>query len=130
MRDISIEIKNLYYKYPDGYEALKHIDLTLYKGESLGIVGPNGAGKSTLLLQLTGINRPSSGKIEINSLEVNKKNLSQIIKDIGFVFQNPEDQLFTTSIYEDVAFGPKIINWAEKKSIKRVTDLAKKGREY
>ena len=73
MRDISIEIKNLYYKYPDGYEALKHIDLTLYKGESLGIVGPNGAGKSTLLLQLTGINRPSSGKIEINSLEVNKK---------------------------------------------------------
>ena len=45
MRDISIQIKNLYYKYPDGYEALKHIDLTLYKGESLGIVGPNGAGK-------------------------------------------------------------------------------------
>ena len=64
MRDISIEIKNLYYKYPDGYEALKHIDLTLYKGESLGIVGPNGAGKSTLLLQLTGINRPSSGRSE------------------------------------------------------------------
>ncbi|MDO5010530.1 MAG: ABC transporter ATP-binding protein, partial [Intestinibacter bartlettii] len=107
MRDISIEIKDLYYKYPDGYEALKGIDLTLYKGQSLGIVGSNGAGKSTLLLQLTGINRPSNGKIEINSLEVNKNNLAQIRKDIGFVFQNPEDQLFTTSIYEDVAFGPK-----------------------
>ena len=126
MRDISIEIKNLYYKYPDGYEALKHIDLTLYKGESLGIVGPNGAGKSTLLLQLTGINRPSSGKIEINSLEVNKKNLSQIRKDIGFVFQNPEDQLFTTSIYEDVAFGPKNYKLSREEVDKRVTESLKK----
>ncbi|MGN1032998.1 MAG: ATP-binding cassette domain-containing protein, partial [Intestinibacter sp.] len=59
MTDISIKIENLYYEYPDGYEALRGIDLTLYKGGSLGIVGANGAGKSTLLLQLTGINYPS-----------------------------------------------------------------------
>lgn len=126
MRDISIEIKDLYYKYPDGYEALKGIDLTLHKGQSLGIVGSNGAGKSTLLLQLTGINRPSSGKIEINSLEVNKKNLAQIRKDIGFVFQNPEDQLFTTSIYEDVAFGPKNYKLSKQEVDKRVTESLEK----
>ncbi|MCC2706296.1 energy-coupling factor ABC transporter ATP-binding protein [Intestinibacter bartlettii] len=126
MRDISIEIKDLYYKYPDGYEALKGICLTLYKGESLGIVGSNGAGKSTLLLQLTGINRPSSGKIEINSLEVNKNNLAQIRKDIGFVFQNPEDQLFTTSIYEDVAFGPKNYKLSKQEVDKRVTESLEK----
>lgn len=126
MRDISIEIKDLYYKYPDGYEALRGIDLTLYKGESLGIVGSNGAGKSTLLLQLTGINRPSSGKIEINSLEVNKNNLAQIRKDIGFVFQNPEDQLFTTSIYEDVAFGPKNYKLSKQEVDKRVTESLEK----
>ncbi len=126
MRDISIEIKDLYYKYPDGYEALKGIDLTLHKGQSLGIVGSNGAGKSTLLLQLTGINRPSSGKIEINSLEVNKKNLVQIRKDIGFVFQNPEDQLFTTSIYEDVAFGPKNYKLSKQEVDKRVTESLEK----
>ncbi|ETJ15306.1 Cobalt import ATP-binding protein CbiO [human gut metagenome] len=126
MRDISIEIKDLYYKYPDGYEALKGIDLTLHKGQSLGIVGSNGAGKSTLLLQLTGINRPSSGKIEINSLEVNKKNLAQIRKDIGFVFQNPEDQLFTTSIYEDVAFGPKNYKLSRQEVDKRVTESLEK----
>lgn len=126
MRDISIEIKDLYYKYPDGYEALKGIDLTLCKGESLGIVGSNGAGKSTLLLQLTGINRPSSGKIEINSLEVNKNNLAQIRKDIGFVFQNPEDQLFTTSIYEDVAFGPKNYKLSKQEVDKRVTESLEK----
>lgn len=126
MRDISIEIKDLYYKYPDGYEALKGIDLTLCKGESLGIVGSNGAGKSTLLLQLTGINRPSSGKIEINSLEVNKNNLAKIRKDIGFVFQNPEDQLFTTSIYEDVAFGPKNYKLSRQEVDKRVTESLEK----
>ena len=126
MRDISIEIKDLYYKYPDGYEALKGIDLTLHKGQSLGIVGSNGAGKSTLLLQLTGINRPSSGKIEINSLEFNKKNLAQIRKDIGFVFQNPEDQLFTTSIYEDVAFGPKNYKLSKQEVDKRVTESLEK----
>ena len=126
MRDISIEIKDLYYKYPDGYEALKGIDLTLHKGQSLGIVGSNGAGKSTLLLQLTGINRPSSGKIEINSLEVNKKNLAQIRKDIGFVFQNPEDQLFTTSIYEDVAFGPKNYKLSRQEVDKRVKESLEK----
>ena len=126
MRDISIEIKDLYYKYPDGYEALKGIDLTLHKGQSLGIVGSNGAGKSTLLLQLTGINRPSSGKIEINSLEVNKNNLAKIRKDIGFVFQNPEDQLFTTSIYEDVAFGPKNYKLSKQEVDKRVTESLEK----
>ena len=126
MRDISIEIKDLHYKYPDGYEALKGIDLTLHKGQSLGIVGSNGAGKSTLLLQLTGINRPSSGKIEINSLEVNKKNLAQIRKDIGFVFQNPEDQLFTTSIYENVAFGPKNYKLSKQEVDKRVTESLEK----
>ena len=126
MRDISIEIKDLYYKYPDGYEALKGIDLTLCKGESLGIVGSNGAGKSTLLLQLTGINRPSSGKIEINSLEVNKNNLAKIRKDIGFVFQNPEDQLFTTTIYEDVAFGPKNYKLSRQEVDKRVTESLEK----
>ena len=89
-------------------------------------MGSNGAGKSTLLLQLTGINRPSSGKIEINSLEVNKNNLAQIRKDIGFVFQNPEDQLFTTSIYEDVAFGPKNNKLSKQEVDKRVTESLEK----
>lgn len=126
MTDISIKIEDLYYEYPDGYEALRGIDLTLYKGESLGIVGANGAGKSTLLLQLTGINYPSKGKIEVNSMEINKKNLAQIRKDIGFVFQNPEDQLFTTSIYEDVAFGPKNYKLSKEEVDKRVNEALEK----
>ncbi|MGN1033455.1 MAG: energy-coupling factor ABC transporter ATP-binding protein, partial [Intestinibacter sp.] len=94
--------------------------------ESLGIVGANGAGKSTLLLQLTGINYPSKGKIEVNSMEINKKNLAQIRKDIGFVFQNPEDQLFTTSIYEDVAFGPKNYKLSKEDVDKRVNEALEK----
>lgn len=126
MSDISIKIEDLYYTYSDGYEALKNINLILYKGESLGIVGANGAGKSTLLLQLTGINFPSKGKIEINSLELIKKNLANIRKDIGFVFQNPEDQLFTTSIYDDVAFGPKNYKLSKDEVEKRVNNALEK----
>ena len=126
MTDISIKIEDLYYEYPDGYEALRGIDLTLYKGESLGIVGANGAGKSTLLLQLTGINYPSKCKIEVNSMEINKKNLAKIRKNIGFVFQNPEDQLFTTSIYEDVAFGPKNYKLSKEEVDKRVNEALEK----
>ncbi len=131
MENISVEIKDLYYKYTDGFEALKGINLKLHKGESLGIVGSNGAGKSTLLLQLTGINYPSKGKVKINSLEVNKKNLAEIRKNIGFVFQNPENQLFTTSIYEDVAFGPKNYKLSKDEVDKRVTEsLSKVGILY
>lgn len=103
----SVKLSNVHYKYPDKHEALKGIDLTLYEGESLGIVGSNGAGKSTLLLQFTGILFPSEGTIEINGKKVNNKNLPDIRKNIGFTFQSPEDQLFTMSVYEDVAFAPK-----------------------
>ena len=88
--------------------------------------GKNGAGKSTLLLQLTGINYPSKGKIEVNSMEINKKNLAKIRKDIGFVFQNPQDQLFTTSIYEDVAFGPKNYKLSKEEVDKRVNEALEK----
>lgn len=104
---ISVKINDLYYKYPDNYNALNGIDLTLYEGETLGIVGSNGSGKTTLLYHLTGILLPSKGSIEINGLKVNNKNLPEVRKNIGFTFQNPENQLFTMSVYDDVAFGPK-----------------------
>ncbi|RDY22796.1 ABC transporter ATP-binding protein [Romboutsia maritimum] len=107
MNKINIKVENLYYKYTDNYEALKGINFFLREGESVGIVGSNGAGKSTLLLQLIGILLPTKGNIFINDNIINKKNLHIIRKDIGFVFQNPEDQLFTTSVYDDVAFGPR-----------------------
>ncbi len=104
---VSVKLKDLHYKYPDKYEALKGIDLNICEGESIGIVGSNGAGKSTLLLHLTGLLFPTKGSVEINGKIVNNKNLAEIRKEIGYTFQQPQDQLFTTSVYEDIAFGLK-----------------------
>jgi cobalt/nickel transport system ATP-binding protein len=100
-----IEIKDLYYTYPDGRKALKGISLSIGTNERVGIVGPNGSGKSTLLAQLPGLLR-GAGQIKIAGLELKKENLGAIRKIIGLVFQNPDDQLFCPTVYDDVAFGP------------------------
>lgn len=100
-----IEINNLSYVYPDGKQALDDIHLTVRAGEKIALVGANGAGKSTLLLHLNGIFK-GSGKIQIHGIEVQKKNLGIIRSMVGVVFQNPDDQLFSTTVFEDVAYGP------------------------
>jgi cobalt/nickel transport system ATP-binding protein len=101
----AVEIKDLYYAYPDGTPALRGINLTIEEGESVGIVGPNGAGKSTLLLHLNGI-LTGHGEVRIFDLPVEKKNLREIRRRVGLVFQDPDDQLFSPTVFDDVAFGP------------------------
>ncbi|MEI6638948.1 MAG: ABC transporter ATP-binding protein, partial [Chlorobium sp.] len=92
--------------YPDGTKALDNLSLTILAGESAGIVGANGAGKSTLLNHLNGYFLPDDGKICIGGLVINKKNIETIRQQVGLVFQNPDDQLFTARLYDDVLFGP------------------------
>lgn len=131
MNDTSLIIENLCFIYPDKFQALNNINIRLDKGDSLGIVGSNGAGKSTLLLQLCGILMPSQGSISIEGMSMTKENLGKIRRLLGFVFQNPENQLFTTSIYEDVAFGPK--NYGlnkEEVENKTISALKKVGIEH
>ncbi len=100
-----ISIQNLTFRYPDGYTALKDISLSIQKGEKVALVGPNGAGKSTLMLHLNGILQ-GEGKLKIGLLPLNKANLPVIRSMVGLVFQNPDDQLFSPTVFEDVAFGP------------------------
>ncbi len=100
-----IEINALSYQYPDGKQALTNIHLQLMPGEKVALTGANGAGKSTLLLHLNGI-LTGKGQILIDGMEVKKSNLSQIRALVGVVFQDPEDQLFSNTVEEDVAFGP------------------------
>jgi cobalt/nickel transport system ATP-binding protein len=101
----AIEIKNYSYSYSDGTEALKDIGFTIEHGEKVVLIGPNGAGKSTLLLALGGFVH-GTGRINIDGIEVNSKNARQVRRIIGCCVENPEDQLFMPTIYEDVAFGP------------------------
>ena len=101
----AIEIKNLNYAYPDGSQALSDINLDIFAGESVGIIGANGAGKTTLLLHLNGILR-GKGNIRVLDLEMEDKNLAQIRSQVGLVFQDPENQLFMPTVFDDVSFGP------------------------
>jgi cobalt transport protein ATP-binding subunit len=101
-----IVIEHLHYTYPDGTEALRGIDLRVAPGEKVAIVGPNGAGKSTLLLHLNGILGGGHGKVSVDGIVVEPASVKRIRAAIGLVFQDPDDQLFSPTIGEDVAFGP------------------------
>ena len=102
----SIEVANLSYSYPDGHTALQDISLSIKPDEKVALVGPNGAGKSTLILHLNGILPVQTGSVCVCDLEATKDNLRRLRAMVGLVFQSPEDQLFSPTVYEDVAFGP------------------------
>jgi cobalt/nickel transport system ATP-binding protein len=101
-----ISIENLSYIYPDGMQALKGLNLQVAATEKVAIVGANGSGKSTLLLHLNGIFIPQQGEIVVGEMIVKQSNLLAIRNFVGVVFQNPDDQLFMPTVWEDVAFGP------------------------
>jgi len=101
-----IELEHLHFVYPDGLEALKGISLRIARGEKVALVGPNGAGKSTLMLHLNGINAPAHGTVRIGGTLVDRKSVKRIRAEVGLVFQDPDDQLFSPTVFEDVAFGP------------------------
>jgi len=109
-----IEAVNLNYSYPDGTAALEDINFTITHGESVAVIGENGAGKSTLLMHLNGALLPSAGEIRIGHIPVTKKTVREIRKNIGMVFQNPDDQLFMPTVFDDVAFGPQNLGMPEK----------------
>jgi cobalt transport protein ATP-binding subunit len=109
----AVQVEHLHYRYPDGFEALKGIDLTLGAGEKVALVGPNGAGKSTLLLHLNGIYEPSHGTVRIGDEVVDRRTVKRIRARVGLVFQDPDDQLFSPTVFEDVAFGPLHMGVAE-----------------
>ena len=101
----AIEIENFTYRYPDGTPALSDISLSVEHGGKLALIGPNGAGKSTLLLAMAGFAK-GTGKVLVDGLEVKSKNLKKIRTRLGCCLENPDDQLFMPTLFDDVAFGP------------------------
>ena len=101
-----VEVKDLRHAYPDGTEALRGVSFRITHGESVAIIGANGAGKSTLLLHLNGYLATSQGSIRIGDFPLNKATLPEIRRTVGMVFQDPDDQLFMPTVFDDVAFGP------------------------
>ena len=106
MTDPVINIEDLSFTYPDGSYALKSVSLRIMTGEKVVIAGANGAGKSTLVLQLNGLLR-GEGKVTISEWEMKRSNYRKIRAKVGVVFQNPDDQLFCPTLYDDIAFGPQ-----------------------
>ncbi len=123
MSDI-IRIENLSFCYPDGQLALANVSLTIHQGETVALIGPNGAGKSTLLLHLNGILR-SNGLVKVFGRPINDANLREVRRRIGLVFQNPDDQLFSPTVFDDVAFGLISLGHSEtevRQSVARALD--------
>ncbi len=114
-----IKVENLHFAYPDGNVALKGVSLKLSVGEKVALVGPNGAGKSTLMLHLNGILR-GNGAVSVAGMTMVDGNLPVIRATVGLVFQNPDDQLFSPTVFEDVAFGPLHMGLPEEVIYQRV----------
>ncbi len=123
----TLEVANLSFTYPDGHKALFDVSLSIGAGEKVALVGPNGAGKSTLMLHLNGL-LTGEGSLKVAGLPVAKENLPLIRSKVGMVFQNPDDQLFSPTVFDDVAFGPLHMGYREAEVRQRVeTALAQVG---
>ena len=121
---MKIELKNMKHVYPTGEEALKGINLVIEGTEPVAIIGQKGAGKTTIVKHFNGILRPTSGEVLINGEDINNRSTAKWSKEVGYVFQNPDDQLFLESVRKEFEFGPKQIGMPEDEIQKRIEWVA------
>ncbi len=114
-----VEIQDYSFTYPDGTVALRNVSLRIESGERIALLGPNGAGKSTLMLHLNGIHR-ADDRVRLFGEPITRQNVQSVRRRVGLVFQNPDDQLFCPTVYDDVAFGPRNLGYSEEETKRRV----------
>ncbi|MBE0697754.1 MAG: energy-coupling factor ABC transporter ATP-binding protein, partial [Anaerolineaceae bacterium] len=108
-----IEVKDLIFEYPDGTRALQGISLDVFSGQFIALIGQNGSGKTTFAKCLNGLLKPTSGYVKIDELDTQEKGTTKkIVTKVGYVFQNPDHQLFNNTIYKEIAYGPRNIGLA------------------
>ncbi len=122
---MKIEIKDLRFTYPTGVEALRGIWLTIDSGEQVAMVGQNGSGKTTLVKHLNGLLQPTSGSVWIGNSDTQKVPVAKLAARVGYVFQNPDEQLFSRTVEQEVAFGPRNLGFDRRKTEKLVKDALK-----
>jgi cobalt/nickel transport system ATP-binding protein len=118
-----IELRGVRHDYPDGHQALRGVDLTVRRGERLAVLGPNGSGKTTLVLHLNGVLLPSAGTVSIDGRSTVDGALAEIRRQVGIVFQDPDDQLFMPTVRQDVAFGPANLGLRDDELDARVLEV-------
>jgi energy-coupling factor transport system ATP-binding protein len=116
-----IEVEDVYFTYPNGIEALKGISLTIKNGEFVAIMGQNGAGKTTLVKHFNGLLKPTKGEVSIDGVETTKVSVATLARKVGFVFQNPDHQLFSETVEDEIAFALKNFGFKETVIKKRVS---------
>ena len=113
---MKIEIRDLHFTYPGGVEALRGVTLSIEPGEQVAVVGQNGSGKTTLVKHLNGLLRPTSGAVLVGDWDTSKVAVAKLARRVGYVFQNPDEQLFCRTVGEEVAFGPRNLGYGEEKT--------------
>lgn len=113
---MDIEIKDLRFTYPSGVEALKGISLSIGSGEQVAIVGQNGAGKTTLVRHFNGLLKPTSGSVIVGDWETTKYSVAKLASRVGYVFQNPDEQLFSRDVLTEVSFGPRNLGYSKERT--------------
>jgi cobalt/nickel transport system ATP-binding protein len=116
MSQYILAAEKIAFTYMDGTRAINNLSISIPRGKKVAVIGNNGAGKTTLFLHFNGINRPGEGKVKFNgeNLDYSSKGIKELRKKIGLVFQDPDNQLFSASVYQDISFGPVNLGWPEE----------------
>jgi len=120
-----LELKNVTFRYPNGYTAVEDINLAFDKGEKAAIIGQNGAGKTTTVKLMNGLLKPSAGEVLVDGESTKKNTTATIAKKVGYVFQNPDDQIFNQTVASEISYMPKYYKWPQTEIEKSVREVAR-----
>ncbi len=125
MSEVYIRVEQLVYRYPDGTVALRGIDLEIRDGDFIALIGQNGSGKTTLSKCLNGLFKPTEGRVLVDGLDTRTTSITQMAKRVGYVFQNPDHQLFNSTVWDEIAYGPRNIQLPEDEVRARVEEAVR-----